>query len=62
MTTGDAIEILKAKGHKFGKQYMDTDGQNWIEIDGNAVRLFRVIDLAEGTTSLDALANSEPSN
>ena len=62
MTTGEAIEILKAEGHKFGRQYMDADGQNWIEIDGIAVRLFRVIDLAEGTTSLDALANGEPSN
>jgi hypothetical protein len=62
MTTGDAIAILKAKGHKFGKQYMDTDGQNWIEIDGIAVRLIRVIDLAEGSTSLEALDNGEPSN
>jgi len=62
MTTLEAIEILKTKGHRFGKQYMDAGGQNWVEIDGIAVRLFRVIDLAEGTTSLGDLANGEPSN
>jgi hypothetical protein len=62
MTTFEAIEILKTKGHEFGKQYIDAEEQNWVEIDGIAVRLFRVIDLAEGTTSLDALANGEPSS